>query len=52
MRTRFAVGKSVLQVEMAVSKQASAVSASEAFRMELLPDGVQTVLKQEVLLVR
>jgi len=40
---RFAVGKSVLQVEVAVAEQTSTVSASEAFRVELLADGVQTV---------
>jgi len=43
---RFAVGKSVLQVEVAVAEQTSTVSASEAFRVELLADGVQTVLSK------
>jgi len=37
------VGESVLQVEVAVAKQASAVSTGEAFRVELLTDGVQAI---------
>ena len=42
--TGFTVRQSILQVKMAIAKQASAVGAGEAFRMELLADGVQTVL--------
>jgi len=40
---RFAVGKSVLQVKVAVAKQTSAISARKTFRMELLANSVQTV---------
>lgn len=42
--TSLTVGESVLQVEVAVAKQASAVSTGEAFRVELLTDGVQAIL--------
>ena len=42
--TSFAVGQSVLEVEGARSEDASAVGAAEAFGMELLTHGVQTIL--------
>lgn len=43
-RTILAVGQTVLQIEVAVAELASAVSAHEAFRMELLAHGVYAVL--------
>jgi len=39
----FAVRQAILQVKMAVAKEATTVGARKAFRVKLLADGVQTI---------
>ena len=42
--TSFAIRQAILEIKVAVTEQSAAVGAGEAFRVELLSDGIQTIL--------
>lgn len=45
INTVFTIGKTILQEERVVPEKFSTVGTQEALRVEMFPDGIQTILK-------